>query len=139
MVSRRDQHRLRGTRTPRCQRGDLRYERGRFGPDELGVNFDTGNCFLAGNDPVEYVRAVASRVVHVHVKDIPATQLAERGKVTGTRVGVAAGEGVVDLPGILEVLAAAGYQGVLSVECGTWAQARASRQYLERLLGDLAP
>lgn len=111
----------------------------RFGPDELGVNFDTGNCFLAGNDPVEYLRAVATRVVHVHVKDIPATQLAERGKVTGTRVGVAAGEGVVDLPGILGVLAAAGYPGVLSVECGTWAQARTSRQYLERLLGDLAP
>ena len=65
------------------------------------MNFDTGNSFLAGNDPVEYVRLVASRVVHVHVKDIPASQLPERGKVTGTRVGVAVGEGVVDLRGVL--------------------------------------
>ena len=104
----------------------------RFGPADLGVNFDTGNSFLAGNDPVDYVRRVADRVVHVHVKDIPASQLPERGKVTGTRVGVAVGEGVVDVRGVLAVLAAAGYDGVLSVECDTLAQARASYPVLQR-------
>lgn len=104
----------------------------RFGPRELGVNFDTGNSFLAGNDPVEYVRRVASRVVHVHVKDIPASQLPERGRVTGTRVGVAVGDGVVDVRGIVTVLREAGYTGVLSVECDTLEQARASRPVLER-------
>lgn len=104
----------------------------RFGPDELGVNFDTGNSFLAGNDPVEYVRRVAGRVVHVHVKDIPASQLPERGKVTGTRVGVAVGDGVVDVRGIMKALAEAGYVGVWSVECDTLAQAQASRPVLLR-------
>jgi sugar phosphate isomerase/epimerase len=104
----------------------------RFGPDELGVNFDTGNSFLAGNDPVEYVRRVADRVVHVHVKDIPASQLPERGKVTGTRVGVTVGDGVVDLRGVLAALAEAGYDGVLSVECDTLAQAQASCPVLQR-------
>jgi sugar phosphate isomerase/epimerase len=105
----------------------------RFGKDGLGVNFDTGNSFLAGNDPVDYLRGVAESVVHVHVKDIPASQLGERGKVTGTRVGVAAGDGVVDLPGVVGVLAAAGYQGVLSVECDTLDQATRSLPYLRRL------
>jgi sugar phosphate isomerase/epimerase len=104
----------------------------RFGPAEVGVNFDTGNCFLAGNDPVGYVRRVADRVVHVHIKDIPASQLPERGKVTGTRVGVAVGDGVVDVRGVLAALAGAGYSGVLSVECDTLAQARASGPVLQR-------
>lgn len=98
----------------------------RFGEAELGVNFDTGNSFLAGNDPVEYLRLVANRVVHVHIKDIPASQLPERGHVTGTRVGVTVGEGVVNLRGVLAVLREVNYEGVLSVECDTLAQAQAS-------------
>jgi len=106
----------------------------RFTPRELGVNFDTGNSFLAGNDPVAYLKRVADRVIHVHVKDIPESQLPQRGKVTGTRVGVAAGDGVVDLEGIVGVLAQAGYRGVLSVECDTLQQARKSFAYLGRLL-----
>ena len=106
---------------------------GRFGADELGVNFDTGNAFLAGNDPVEYLRNVAHRVIHVHVKDIPKSQLHLRGKVTGTRVGVAAGDGEIDLRGIVSTLAQAGYGGVLSVECDTLDQARRSLAYLKEL------
>ncbi len=108
----------------------------RFGPDELGVNFDTGNSFLAGNDPVEYLREVADRVIHVHIKDIPSEQLHLRGRVTGTRVGVAAGEGEIDLPGVVAVLSEAGYDGVLSVECDTLEQARRSLTYLRWLLGE---
>ena len=106
----------------------------RFAPTELGVNFDTGNSFLAGNDPAEYVELVASRVVHVHMKDIPASQLPQRGQITGTRVGVAVGEGVVDLGSVIRVLARAGYSGVLSVECDTLDQARASVSVLRRLV-----
>jgi len=83
--------------------------------------------------PVEYLRGIADRVIHVHLKDIPAAQVSERGRVTGTRVGVAAGEGVLDLPGIVGVLAEAGYTGVLSVECDTLSQAQRSLTYVERL------
>ena len=122
------------TARPDCLRRLLQ----RFGPDELGVNFDTGNCFLAGNDPVAYAASVADRIVHVHIKDIPASQLPERGKVTGTRVGVAVGEGVVDLAGVVAALAKAGYAGVLSIECDTAPQARASLPALNRLIGAAA-
>jgi sugar phosphate isomerase/epimerase len=106
----------------------------RFGPEDLGVNFDTGNSFLAGNDPVEYISRIADRVIHVHIKDIPASQLDQRGKVTGTRVGVAAGDGEVDLPGIIEVLKNVGYDGVLSAECDTFDQATRSLAYLKGLI-----
>ncbi len=106
----------------------------RFGSDELGVNFDTGNSFLAGNDPVAYAASVADRIVHVHIKDIPSSQLPERSKVTGTRVGVAVGQGVVNLAGVLAALATAGYPGVLSVECDTACQAQASLPALNCLI-----
>jgi sugar phosphate isomerase/epimerase len=106
----------------------------RFGPDDLGVNFDTGNSFLAGNDPVEYLERVADRVIHVHVKDIPKSQLNQRGKVTGTRVGAAAGDGEVNLPGVIEVLDNVSYDGVLSVECDTFEQAQRSLAYLKGLI-----
>ena len=118
------------TTRPDCLRQLLQ----RFGRNELGVNFDTGNSFLAGNDPVTFAASVADRVVHVHIKDIPASQLSERGRVTGTRVGVAVGQGVIDLGGVLAVLAKTGYAGVLSVECDTAAQAQASLPALNRLI-----
>jgi len=106
----------------------------RFDSKELGVNFDTGNSFLAGNDPVEYLRDVADRVIHVHIKDIPESQVHQRGKATGTRVGVAAGDGVIGLPGIVAVMAEIGYQGVFSIECDTLEQATRSLTYMNRLI-----
>ena len=48
---------------------------------------------------------IAHRVIHVHAKEIPAAQLGERGRVTGTRVGVAVGDGVIDFAGVIGVLA----------------------------------
>jgi sugar phosphate isomerase/epimerase len=109
----------------------------RFAPNDLGVNFDTGNAFLAGNNPAEMLLSLADRIIHVHIKDIPESELPLRGKVTGTRVGVAAGDGVLDLRSILKVLAAARYSGVLSVECDTWEQAQRSRQHLARLVVEI--
>ncbi len=110
----------------------------RFEPAALGVNFDTGNSFLAGNDPADMLGAFADRVIHVHIKDIPESELPNRGKVTGTRVGVAAGEGVVELRDILTILANRGYAGVLSVECDTWEQAVRSRDFLQPLAANFA-
>ncbi len=101
----------------------------------LRVNFDTGNCFLAGNDPVDFLEAVVDRVVHVHAKDISVEQGAsERGKVTGTPVGCACGHGVVDWPQVMRVLRDHDYSGVLSVECGTEEQAEQSIAFLTHTL-----
>jgi len=106
-----------------------------FAPGELGVNFDTGNFFLAGNDPVQGLKPIAHRIIHVHAKEIPASQLGERGRVTGTRVGVAVGDGVIDFAGIVAVLAAAGFHGTVSVECDTLEQAARSLPRLRALIG----
>jgi len=107
---------------------------GRLESPKLKVNFDTGNTYLAGQDPMEYLRAIGDRVAHVHAKDIGGELLEKRGKVTGTPVGVACGDGVVDYPAIVDMLRERGFEGVLSVECGSEQQARRSYAYLTDLL-----
>lgn len=101
----------------------------------LKVNYDSGNCLLAGEDPVEFLGQVANRVIHVHAKDISLEQEeADRGKVTGTPVGCACGDGVVDWAGVLRVLKEVDFSGVLSVECGTEEQGERSLAYLKELI-----
>jgi sugar phosphate isomerase/epimerase len=101
----------------------------------IGINFDTGNSYLSGEDPVEWLEHVVDRLVHLHAKDISVQQSdAERGKVTGTPVGCACGEGVVDWAKIIEVCKRAQRDIVLSVECGTVDQAERSVAHLKPLL-----
>jgi len=102
----------------------------------IGVNWDTGNAYLAGvEDPYEALDRVAPRVYHVHAKDISLEHSErERGKVTGTPVGCACGEGVVDWERVLRTLDPLEREITLSVECGTIDQADRSRTYLERLI-----
>ncbi len=101
----------------------------------IGINFDTGNSYLAGEDPIAWLRHVKDRLVHVHAKDISVTQSeVERGKVTGTPVGCACGEGVIDWAKVIEICKTAARDIVLSVECGTIDQAARSLQHLRSLL-----
>ncbi len=101
----------------------------------IGINFDTGNSYLSGEDPVVWLEHVVDRLVHLHAKDISVQQSdAERGKVTGTPVGCACGEGVVDWAKVIEVCKRAKRDIVLSVECGTVDQAERSVAHLKPLL-----
>jgi sugar phosphate isomerase/epimerase len=82
--------------------------------------------------------AVIDKVVHVHAKDISVQQAEkERGKVTGTAVGCACGDGVIDWTRIVRRLKKAGFAGVLSVECGTEEQAVRSLSHLNKVLADV--
>jgi len=104
----------------------------------IKINFDTGNSFLAGSDPIADLQKVADRVVHVHAKDINLEHAArERGKVTGTPVGCACGDGLVDWRQVVRVLKAAGYRGVLSVECGTEEEAARSITHLRQVIAEV--
>jgi sugar phosphate isomerase/epimerase len=100
----------------------------------LRVNYDTGNAYLAGVDPYEGLKAVRELLIHVHAKDITIQHsAAERGKVTGTPVGCACGDGVIDWKKVVAILTGADYNGVLSVECATPEQAARSLHHLETL------
>jgi sugar phosphate isomerase/epimerase len=101
----------------------------------LKVNYDTGNAFLGGEDPYQGLQAVMPLLAHIHAKDISIRQAeAEQGKVTGTPVGCACGEGVIDWARVASILQQASWSGVLSVECGTPQQAADSLSHLNKVL-----
>ena len=103
----------------------------------LRFNYDTGNAFLAGEDPYAGLAAVLGRLVHVHAKDIALVHAeAERGKVTGTPVGCACGDGVIDWARVIGILRSAGWSGVLSCECGTSEQAARSLRHLQAVMAE---
>jgi len=89
--------------------------------DRLGLNFDTGNTFIAGQDPVAFCRHFIKRVKHVHIKDVSESlAYALRGKETGIGISYSAiGEGVNadNIKEVLKILRDSGYNGVLSIEC----------------------
>ncbi len=101
----------------------------------IGINFDTGNSYLAGENPYRWLERVVGRLVHLHAKDISIQQSSsERGKVTGTPVGCACGDGVIDWARVIKLCRKAKRDIVLSVECGTVDQAGRSIAHLKRLL-----
>jgi len=101
----------------------------------LRINYDTGNAYLGGEDPYNGLRAVCRLLVHIHAKDITLQHAeAERGKVTGTPVGCACGDGVIDWGKVVAILRETGFSGVLSVECGTSGQAARSLAHLQSVI-----
>src|ERR1035441_5413370 len=87
----------------------------------LGMNMDTGNTFIAGQDPVAFLEKFQERVDHVHIKDVSSSLYeSARGQLTGIAVShCAIGEGVNadNIRRCVEILSASGYSGVLSLEC----------------------
>lgn len=103
----------------------------------LRVNYDTGNAYLGGEDPYRGLNAVMTRLAHLHAKDITIKHAeAERGKTTGTPVGCACGDGVIDWSKVVSILREAKFSGVMSVECGTPDQAARSLAHLRSLLAE---
>lgn len=101
------------------------------------VNWDTGNSYLAGiEDPYDGLETVREHVRHVHAKDISFEHgEQERGKVTGTPVGCACGEGLVDWERVLHILDPLDREIFLSVECGTIDEAERSLAFLTKVVG----
>jgi sugar phosphate isomerase/epimerase len=102
----------------------------------IGINFDTGNAYLCGHDVYAWLDRVASRLVHLHAKDISVEHsAAEKGKVTGTPVGCACGAGVLDWARIIKTVKdKCPHDIVFSVECGTPDQAKKSLEHLLKLV-----
>ena len=93
----------------------------------LGVNWDPGNAFFAGDEPYpDGYRQVRGLVRHVHFKD------ARRDKAGLPCYAV---DGQIDWPGQLQALAADGYDGWISIETHMRPKVRAGRASLERLSG----
>jgi sugar phosphate isomerase/epimerase len=95
--------------------------------DHFGVQYDPSNALVAGEDPIELLRAVKERVVTVHASDrylAAGTTLQELRQSDGTlgyspnlRHGVT-GQGLNDYDTIFSILAGVGFSGWVSIEDG---------------------
>lgn len=87
----------------------------------LRMNMDTGNTFIAGQDPVAFLQRFKHKVSHVHVKDVSQSLAASlRGELTGIAVShTAIGDGVnvENIKKCFDILVDIEYNGVVSIEC----------------------
>lgn len=83
----------------------------------FGIDVDPSHIFRAGGgeDVVEALQAVISRVRHVHIRDCPADARATEGP-PGPPEEQACGRGAIDLAGLLRVLHQAGVDAAVNLE-----------------------
>jgi sugar phosphate isomerase/epimerase len=77
----------------------------------FGIDMDPSHVYRSGDNPVEAIAAVISRVKHVHIRDCKGRQ-----QSPGAPPDQANGRGDIDLLGYIRVLHENGYNGPLDLE-----------------------
>ena len=77
----------------------------------FGIDMDPSHIYRAGENPVEAIEAVISRVKHVHIRDCKGRQ-----QGPGKPEDQANGRGDIDLVGYIRTLHEQGYDGPLDLE-----------------------
>lgn len=113
-----------------------------FDSEYLRFNFDTGNSFIAGLDPLEYCQRFRKYLIHCHIKDVsPALAAAVRGEETGigsSTVPIGGGVNADNIKQVLQFLDESDWDGVVSIEChGSDENMEASVEFLQQVLADL--
>ena len=113
-----------------------------FDSEYLRCNFDTGNTFIAGHNPLDYLKALRKYVVHCHIKDVsPALAAAARGEETGigsSEVYVGGGVNADNIRACMEFLHRGAWDGVVSLECsGTDENTRKSVEWMRGVVKGL--
>jgi sugar phosphate isomerase/epimerase len=111
-----------------------------FDSPHLRFNFDTGNTYISGNDPLEYLTRFCKHLSHLHIKDVsPGLAAAMRGEETGigcSEVPVGGGVNAENIKKCLAYLRQSGWSGVASIECyGADENIRKSIEFLRPLVG----
>jgi inosose dehydratase len=107
----------------------------------LGFNLDTGNTFIAGGNPVEFLQRFLGTLRYVHIKDVSESLAAAlRGEETGIAMSespIGQGVNAENIRTCIRLLKEADWDGVLSVEClGTDENLAASIDWLrEQIAG----
>lgn len=83
----------------------------------VGICLDTGNSWLGGADPLEYIKIFNSRIRHIHWKDMAPEWEAKRGSLYGCGMAlIPLGDGVVGIKEIVKALQASGFAGSTTLE-----------------------
>jgi inosose dehydratase len=118
-------------------------------PDLVHLCLDTGHIAFAGGDPLDLAKAYATRIGHVHLKDVRPEVVAEvRDQHLSFQDAIEAGvftvpgDGAIDFIPILQTLADNGFEGWLVVEAEQdpakalpLEYAFKARKYLREILG----
>ncbi|HNQ90058.1 MAG TPA: sugar phosphate isomerase/epimerase family protein [Verrucomicrobiota bacterium] len=110
-----------------------------FDSEYLRLNFDTGNTFIAGHDPLDYLKALRPYLTHCHIKDVSADlAAAARGEETGIGSSIVPVGGGVNADGIRRCIAfleQTRWDGVVSIEChGSPENTAASVAFMRQLV-----
>lgn len=81
----------------------------------FGVTFDSGNCFRYGEDPVVSAKKLSKYIFATHIKDVAPLREGNP-KDWFYNACTPIGKGIVNIPGIVEVLEQENYQGLFAVE-----------------------
>jgi sugar phosphate isomerase/epimerase len=115
-----------------------------FDSEWLRLNFDTGNTFIAGHDPLEYLKALRKCLTHCHIKDVsPELAAAARGEETGigsSIVPVGGGVNADNIKRCIQFLQDTGWNGAVSIEChGSDENTAASVKFMRDLIKATRP
>lgn len=110
-----------------------------FDSPYLRFNFDTGNTFIAGKDPLEFCQAFRKYLTHCHIKDVsPALAAAVRGEETGigsSEVPVGGGVNADNIRAVIRYLQETNWDGAVSLECsGTDENMRKSVEFMRSVV-----
>ncbi|NQT38046.1 MAG: sugar phosphate isomerase/epimerase, partial [Planctomycetes bacterium] len=110
-----------------------------FESEYLKFNFDTGNSFISGLDPLEYLTRFRKYLSHAHIKDVSEELAAAcRGEETGiatSTVPVGGGVNAENIKKCLEFLKETDWDGVVSIECyGSDENIRDSVEFLRPII-----
>jgi len=110
-----------------------------FDSEHLRLNMDTGNTFISGLDPVEYLSQLRKYLSHAHIKDVSeGLAAAVRGEETGIAVSEVAVGGGVNAENIrrcIDLMKQTSWDGCVSIECyGSEENTRASVEFMRSIL-----
>ncbi len=110
-----------------------------FDSEYLRLNMDTGNTFIAGLDPLEYLKSLRKYLTHAHIKDVSEGLAAAcRGEETGiavSEVPIGGGVNAQNIQRCLEYMRETDFDGAVSIECsGTEENITKSVAFLRGLL-----
>ena len=108
-----------------------------FDTPHLRFNLDTGNTFIAGGNPVEFLKRFLPKLSYMHVKDVSESLAAAlRGEDTGIAMSespIGQGVNAENISTCIQLLKQADWDGVLSIEClGTEENLSASIDWLRQ-------
>ena len=110
-----------------------------FESEYLRFNMDTGNSFIAGLDPVQYIKRFRKYLTHAHIKDVSeGLAAAARGEETGiavSEVPIGGGVNAENIKNCIAFLKETDWNGAISIECyGADDNIRQSVEFLRALL-----